>query len=164
MGFIFLGLTMKHNEIITPSGAVVLTLRDAKTGRIKAVDTYKNMVVTAGKNSIADALRGTETSNKGIITYCAMGTGGTAPTEADTTLETELGRKLVSVRSVSGNVATFETFFTTSEVNGTLLEAGLFGDNASSTANSGTLFCRVIISRTKSSNDTLSLSWAVTIG
>ncbi len=159
-----MGLTMKQNDIITPAGFVTVTLRDAITGKVKAVDQYKNMVVTTGKNSIADALRGTETNNKGIITYCAMGTGGTAPTEANTQLQTELGRKLVSVRSVSGNVATFETFFTTSEVNGTLLEAGLFGDAASSTANSGTMFCRVIISRTKSSNDTLSLSWAITIG
>lgn len=159
-----MGLNMKLSENITPTGQVTVTLFDAKTGRVKAVDHYKNMVVTTGKNSIADGLKGTETNNKGIITYCAMGTGGTAPTEANTSLQTELGRKLISVRSVSGNVATFETFFTTSEVNGTLLEAGLFGDDASATANSGTLFCRVIISRTKSSNDTLSLSWTVTIG
>lgn len=155
---------MKQNEIVTPTGKVQLILRDAKTGRIKSVQNCSNMVVTAGKNSIASALRGTTTNNKGIITYCAVGTGGTAPTEADTELQNELFRKEVSVRSSTDNVALFETFFNTSEANDTLLEAGLFGDDASGTADSGTLFCRVIINRTKSSNDTLSLAWSVTIG
>lgn len=155
---------MKLNETITPEGRVKLTLKDAKTGKIKAVDYYKNMVVTAGKNSIADALRGNTDSNKGIITYCALGTGGTAPTESNINLDNELERKLVSVRSVSGNVALFETFFTASEAVGTLLEAGLFGDDATDTADSGTLFCRVIINRTKTANDTLTLSWSVTVG
>lgn len=155
---------MKQLETIKPTGAVILILRDAKTGRIKSTQNCSNMVVTAGKNSIASALKGTTTNNKGIITYCAVGTGGTAPTEANTELETELYRKEVSVRSVTNNEALFETFFTTSEANGTLLEAGLFGDDASGTADSGTLFCRVIISKTKTSNDTLSLAWTVTIG
>lgn len=155
---------MKQNEFIVPKGKVQLIIRDARTGRIKDVQNCSNMVVTAGKNSIASALKGTTTNNKGIITYCAVGTGGTAPTEADTTLETELTRKAVSVRTVSGNDALFETFFTTAEANGTLLEAGLFGDDASGTADSGTLFCRVIINKTKTSNDTLNLAWTVTIG
>lgn len=150
-------------EIIVPTGAVMLELRNVITGKLVR-EFYKNMFVTAGKNSLADHLRGTTENNKGIITYCALGTGLTAPALGDTTLQTELARKLVSVRTVSGNVATFETFFTTSEAIGTLKEAGLFGDAASATADTGTLFCRVAINRTKSANDTLTLSWTVTIG
>lgn len=158
------GLYQMDDKILTPTGMIKITLRDAKTGRIKDVSIVKNMFVTAGKNSLADSLRGTTANNKGIITYTALGTGITAPALADTTLQTELGRKLISVRSVSANVATFQTYFGTSEVNGTLREAGLFGDDASATANSGTLFCRAAINRTKTSSDTLTLSWAVTIG
>ena len=154
----------RQSEIIVPTGKVHIEIRDAKTGKLKFEDLVNNMFVTAGKNSIADALRGTSESNKGIITYCALGTGTNAPALVDTDLQTELVRKLVSVRSVSGNVATFQTFFTTSEGNGTLREAGLFGDDATATANSGTLFCRASINRTKTSSDTLTLSWAVTIG
>lgn len=150
-------------QLIIPQGAVLLDLYNTLTRR-HDFQLVKNMVVTAGKNSIADGLRGTTENSKGIITYCAVGTGTTAPALADVQLQTELGRKLISVRSVSGNVATFQTFFTTSEVVGTLKEAGLFGDAATATANSGTLFCRVAINRTKSSNDTLTLSWTVTIG
>lgn len=155
---------MRASDSINMRGDVHIEIRDAKTGKLKSVQDCHNVVVTTGKNAIADALRGTETSNRGIITYCALGTGLPAATESDTTLDTEIFRKLISVRSVTDNVAQFETFFTTSEANGTLKEAGLFGDAASGTADSGTLFCRVQINRTKTSNDTLSLTWTVTVG
>jgi len=157
-------INMQLKDKIIPAGMVLIELRDAKTGKLKSSDLIKNTFCTVGKNSIADALRGTETANRGIITYCAVGTDATAPDIADTTLGTELFRKLVSVRSVSGNVATFQTFFTTAEANGTLREAGLFGDAASAVADSGTLFSKLAINRTKTSGDTLTLSWTITIG
>lgn len=150
-------------EIIVPTGMVLIEIRNVLTGREENIMT-KNMVVTAGKNAMASALIGTTANDKGIISYCALGTSSVAPALGDTQLAAELGRKLVSVRSVSGNVATFQTFFTISEVVGTLREAGLFGDDASGIANSGTLFCRTAINRVKTGNDTLTLSWAVTIG
>lgn len=152
------------NDIIKPEGACTLILRDGVTGKIKSVDHIHNTFVTVGKNSIAAALMGTTTNNQGIITYCAVGTSVLAPTLADTKLTTEIFRKLVSVRSVSGKVATFQTFFTTSEANGTLREAGLFGDSASATTDSGTLFSKLAINRVKSSSDTLTMSWDITIG
>lgn len=157
------GLYMARNDIVVPQGKVLLQLQDQRTGIIRS-GLFDNMFVTAGKNSLADSLRGTTANNKGIITYCALGTSAVAPALGDTGLGAEIQRKLVSVRSVSGKVATFATFFTTSEGNGTLREAGLFGDDASGTPGSGTLFCHVAISRTKTSNDTLSLTWSVTIG
>lgn len=151
-----------QDALVTPTGMIHIVIRDAITGKIKVDEMVKNMFVTAGKNSLASILRGDTT--KGQITYCAVGTGTTAPALGNTTLQTELARKLISVRSSALNVATFQTFFTASEANGTLREAGLFGDDASSTASTGTLFCRAAINRTKSSSDTLTLSWAVTIG
>lgn len=156
---------MKLTDKLLPiKGSVEVILKDAKTGKIKFDEHYTNMFVTAGKNAIADALRGNTVSNKGIITYCAVGTGITAPALSDTKLQTELFRKLVSVRSATTNVALFETFYTTSEAIGTLKEAGLFGDDASGTADSGTLYCRVAINRTKTANDTLTLRWSITVG
>lgn len=153
-----------NDELAVPTGMIRIVIRDAATGRIKSDDLVKNMFVTAGKVSLAAALKGTIDNNQGIITYCALGTGSVAPALSDTDLGVELVRKLVSVRSSAANVATFQTFFTTSEGNGSLREAGLFGDDASAIPGSGTLFCRAAINRTKSSSDTLTLSWAVTIG
>ena len=155
---------MKLNDKIVPSGMVLIEIRDAKTGKLKSQDLVENTFVTVGKNAIADALRGTETNTRGIITWCAVGTNTTAPEVTDTTLGSELFRKLVSVRSVSGNVATFQTFFTTTEAIGSLREAGLFGDAASAVADSGTLFSKLAINRTKTASDTLTLTWSITIG
>lgn len=152
------------SDLVIPKGACALVLRDAKTGRIKSVDLLNNTFVTVGKNSIATALMGEKANNQGIITYCAVGTSVIAPELTDTGLTTEIFRKLVSVRSVADNVATFQTFFSTSEANGTLREAGLFGDNATGTANTGTLFSKLAINRVKSTSDTLTLSWSITIG
>ena len=154
---------MKRNDRVEYiRGDVELTLRDAKTGKIKSVDRVKNVFVTTGKDSIASRLIGTDA--KAIITYCGVGTSAVAPVAGNTELTTEIFRKLISVRSVSGNIATFTTFFTTSEANGALKEAGLFGDDASATADSGTLFCHTAINRTKTTGDTLSIVWNVTIG
>ena len=154
---------MNLKDKLRTVGKVEIILTNVKTGKIRYQKTH-NLVTTVGKASIADGIRGVETNNKGIITYCALGTDATAPEASNTTLGGELFRKLVSVRSATANVALFETFFTTEEANGSLKEAGLFGDDASATADSGTLFCHTAINRTKTSSDTLTLRWSLTIG
>lgn len=149
------------NDRIVPSGKVLLQFKNVNTGELVEI-LVPNLVTDAGKASIASRLKGSTTS--GLITYCALGTDATAPASANTDLGTELGRKLISVRSVATNVATFQTFFTTSEVNGVLKEAGLFGDDATASADTGTLFCHTAVNRTKTSAETLTLTWTVTIG
>lgn len=156
------GVYQLRDEIAVPTGKVLMVLRDAKSGRIVDIDMVKNLFVTAGKNSLAAGLAGI--ANSGFITYCALGTGTNVPAYANTTLQTEIIRKLISVRSVAGNIATFQTFFNTSEGNATLKEVGLFGGLASGTVDSGTLFCRTAINRIKNSAQTLTLYWSVTIG
>ena len=152
------------NEIIVPRGQILIDLFDGRTGELKERQFYKNLVTTVGKEAMAAALSGITSNNKGIITYCAVGTGITAPALGNTTLQTELFRKLISVRSVTNNTATFQTLFTTGEANGTLREAGLSGDDATGVSGSGTLFCRSAINRAKTASDTLSFSWSVIIG
>lgn len=150
------------NDAIKPTGALTLVFENIETGKIEVLE-YKNIVVTTGKQAIADVLRGNTANNRGQITYCALGTSTTAVDVADTALGAELYRKQISVRSVSGAVATFKTFFDTSEANGVLKEAGLFGDAADGTPGSGTLFCHTLINRTKTIAETLTLTWNVTV-
>lgn len=144
---------------------VIGTFRDAKTGKITHQFKKHNLAVNTGLYSIAARLAGLDipANKKGTITYCALGTGTTAPAAGDTTLETEIFRKQVSVRSSTLGVARFRTFFNTSEANDTLKELGLFGDDASATADSGTLFCRLAIDRVKTSAETLTLDWEVSV-
>lgn len=152
-----------QKDVVVPAGFIKLTLTNILTGK-QTIEYYKNLFTTVGKESLAQAIRGVIASSQGIITYCALGLDDTAPALGNTALGNELFRKLVSVRSTSNNQALFETFFTTSEANGALKEAGLFGDDAGESADSGTLFCHAAINRTKSANDTLSLQWTVIIG
>lgn len=154
-------ISVKDNlEVV---GQVTLELHNVITGET-VVEVYPNLLTTVGKEAIADHLKGTTANNKGIITYCALGTDDTAPALGNTALGSELDRKEVSVKSVSNNIATFRTFFTTAEAIGALKEAGLFGDDAADNANSGTLFCHAAIDRTKTSADTATLTWTVAIG
>lgn len=154
------GIFQLKDGIAVPEGKILLTLRNVKTGRV-IEELVENMFVTAGKVSLAASFFN---PLKGMITYMAVGTSVVAPTLADITLTTEIARKLISVRSSASNVFTAQTFFTTSEAIGTLREAGLFGDDATGTLNSGTLFCKAAINRVKSASDTLTASWAVTVG
>lgn len=158
------GIYVRNEKLQQPTGVVIIEIRDAKTGRLKDFQVVKNMFLTRGKESIASALIGNQSKNQGIITYCALGTSAVAPAPGDTGLVTEIARKSVSSRSVAGNVATYETFFTSSEAVGVLREAALFGEDASTIPGSGAIFCRTSINRTKTIADTLTLRWAVTIG
>jgi hypothetical protein len=154
------GIFQLKDRVAVPTGMILFTLRNVKTGKITQ-ELVKNMFVTAGKVSLANSFFD---SNKGMITYMALGTSAIAPALSDVKLTTELARKAISARSATTNVFTAQTFFTVSEANGTLREAGLFGDIATSTADSGTLFAKAAINRTKSANDTLTASWAITVG
>jgi hypothetical protein len=149
------------DKLVAPEGFIRLVLKDAITGRIKSDEIFKNMFVTAGKVALA---RSFYDNAYGNITYAALGTSAVAPALTDTQLAVEIFRKSISVRSSASNVFTAQVFFTTSEANGTLREAGLFGDLASGTVNSGTLFAHAAINRVKSALDTLTLSWTVTVG
>jgi len=80
----------------------------------------------------------------------------------DTALVAELDRKQVSVRDYTSKVSSFTTYFNTSEANDTLLEIGLFGDDASSITDSGTMFARLVINKTKTSSETLTVIWEIT--
>ena len=125
----------------------------------------KNIIPTVGKIAIARRLRNAASqSNEGMITYGAVGTGTTPAAATDTTLETELFRKILAQRTNDNNECTFRMYMTTSEGNGTLTEYGLFGEAASASADSGTLFERVIISKTKTSSKTLTIETKITVG
>lgn len=60
------------------------------------------------------------------VTHIAVGSGTTEPALGDTTLATEIERVAITNTLRSGAQATIESFFTTSQGNGTVREAGLF--------------------------------------
>jgi hypothetical protein len=142
---------------------VKVTSENVKTGKVEIIETH-NVGCDAGMESLAARMVGAE---RGQVTYFAVGTGastgGDAPASTDTTLNTELIRKQISVRSSTGDTASFRIFFSTSEANDDLTEIGLFGDDASVTVDSGVLFARAAIDKTKTDSETLTIDWSLSI-
>lgn len=142
---------------------LVVTLRDSTTGKIKKQDTYHNIITTAGKTAIANALWDSTPSPTTLyVNYIALGTGTNTPAVGDTTLQTETYRNNVVSGSNISNVVTISGFFSTTETSGTFREAGLFIAGTAS-ANTGTLLSHVAMNVTKATTETLTLDWTITI-
>ena len=151
------------NESIKATGKVKCKLENTLTGQV-TIKEYNNTVVTCGKVAIARRLGNLGTyTNEGRITYGATGTGTTTPAITDIKLTTELTRKLISSSSISGNIAIIRAFFNTTESNGALKEFGLFGEAATGSADSGTMFNHVLIDIVKTVADTLTFEIQITI-
>jgi hypothetical protein len=142
-------------ERISLKGRVRATVQDVETGRILQIVETRNLVVTAGKELVAQILNEEAVA---VPNFCAVGSGTTTPAATDTALEAEIGRLEVTQRSRSGNVLTYSTFFSAADCNGDWNEAGLF--------NNGTMLCRALFPSTitKDSTKTVTVDWTVTVG
>ena len=116
------------------------------------------MVVAAGLAGIALAAAGTATQ---IPSHLAAGTGSTAITLGDTSLENEVGsRVLLGSTTGSGYVSTFKGTFGSSELNGnTLSNVGLFDAAAAGNLLSAYILASTI-AKTTSISLTISWTWA----
>lgn len=142
-------------DTLMMTGQVHLHLID-KDGRTK--DTrVANTVVTAGKNVIADRMKGSPA--KGAMSHMALGTGNSTVSVADTALNVELVRVGLTSTSVSGAVITYVGTYGPGTGTGAIVEAGLF--NASS---AGDMLARTSFGViNKGASDTLVLTWSVTV-
>lgn len=142
---------------------MVATIRDAKTGRIKRQYRTHNLIPTVGRAAIANHLSNASPSPTTLrVNYVALGSGTNAPANGDTTLQTETYRNTTASQTNANNIAYISGFYSATETTGTYREAGLFIAGTAS-ANTGTLLSRVAINITKSSSETLTLDWTITI-
>ena len=127
-------------------------------GELKATREVDNMIVTAGKNHIADQL--SSAPWRGGDGQMAIGTGSTAAALGDTALVTELDRNTLTSRTDSANVVTYVGNWAAGDGTGTIQEAGIF--NAASV---GTMLARAVFtSINKGASDTLAITWTATLG
>lgn len=127
----------------------------------KVVQRVPNLIPTVGRAVLASRLANL-TTYTGIINKIALGAGSTTPTNSDVQLSSETYRNSVASLSNSSNVAYVSGFFTAAETNGTYNECGIFIDGAAG-ANTGQLFSHALIGVTKSSIQTLTVDWILTI-
>jgi hypothetical protein len=83
----------------------------------------------------------------------------------DTTLGTEVFRDVFTSKTYAAGQIIIKYFLASGSANGnTLTEAGLFGDDATGAADSGTLFARVVHSGVaKTSSIAITYTWTITI-
>jgi len=128
-------------------------------GELKETREVDNLVVTAGKNHIADRL---STSPGGAaMGWMEIGTSSTAPAAGDTTLGAAIDRNALTSAIDAGNVITYVGDWAAGDgTNSALREAGIF--NA---ASAGTMLARAVYTLIdKGALDTLKITWTVTIG
>lgn len=153
------------NEHAKITGVVQTWLRDAKTGNLKRYKKYTNLIVDSAKVAIAARLAGdVSVANRGEITFGSVGLDATSPVPSNVALGNEFFRKALSFLGFVDNVATLRMFMTTAEGNGLLKEFGLFGEDASGVADSGTMFNHVNIDENKTVAETLTIEAQITIG
>jgi hypothetical protein len=143
---------------ITVSGQVHICLKD-RFGKIKAEEIVKNLVVTAGRQHIADQMAD---QGAAAMSHMAIGTGTTAADATDTALETEIDRNaLTSKTQGTGSDAHKVTYvgdWAAGDGTGAITEAAIFNS-----ASAGDMLCRSVFAvKNKAAGDTLTLTWILT--
>jgi hypothetical protein len=115
-----------------------------------------NLIVTVGKNFLADWLTAVQSS--AFMPYTAVGTGATSPIAGNTALQAEVAR-VANTPDSTLNVLTLSVTFDPGVATGAITEAGLF-----SAASMGTMFSRVVFSvQNIAAGDSLIVNWAITL-
>lgn len=129
------------------------------------VETFytANLLPTVGRAAVANHLTSATPSPTALrANYVALGTNTTAPANGDTQLGTETYRNTTASATNSSNIGYVTGFFGLTETSGTFRECGLFM-GATGAANSGTLLSHAAINITKTTSNTLTIDWTLTI-
>lgn len=138
------------------SGHINFKLFD-ETGKLKEEKDIKNVVVTVGKEFLANWLTGLTQSDP-FMSYIGLGEGTTPATTSDTDLETPLASRVQGSLSNISNVWTNQATFGPGIDTGNITESGIFSDSTG-----GTLFAHQVFGVIpKDSLSTLQVTWSIT--
>jgi hypothetical protein len=146
---------MNSQENLKITGKLNIAVTD-ETGVLKDTREIDNLVVTSGLTYIVSRMA---SASDTAMSHMAVGTGATAAAAGNTTLGTETARVALSSTTPGTTNIVYSASFGAGVGTGALTEAGIF--NASS---AGTLLCRTVFSViNKAANDTMSITWTVTL-
>ena len=139
------------------TGALQISLNN------EVVHQCDNLVVTAGKEWVANRFKNTlgGFTIPGQMTHMGIGSGSTAAAVANTTLGTELNRIALTTAggTVSGATVQYDATWTSSSPAYAIEEAGIF-----TAASGGTMLARTVFAViNKGTDDTVSISWTITV-
>lgn len=124
---------------------------------------FHNVACNVGRSVLLNFI-----ANAGGLTgvqYFAVGTGAlpSGVAASDTQLASEYFRKALSLTTLSGNQIDLSCAFGSTDANTTYTEAGIFGNGATGTANSGTLFAHAPYAYVKTSGIVLTNDYYVNL-
>ena len=139
---------MIHDDLKL-TGALTIAVND------EIVQETENLVVTAGKNWVADRMNNVNT----VMTHMAVGTGTTAAAAGNTTLVTETDRNALTSTTVTNNAVAYVATWAAGDATAALTEAGLFD-----AASSGDMLARTVFSVVnKGAADSMTITWTITV-
>lgn len=147
---------MDNKEQIKASGRIKFELFDA-SGALKETREINNVVVTVGKNFLADWLT-QATQADYFMRYIGLGTGIGAANASDTDLGIPLATRVAGTLTPSANVWQNVASFGPGVDTGAITESGIF-----SASTSGTMLARQTFAViNKGAGDSLQVTWQVT--
>ena len=139
---------MIHDDLKL-TGALTIALND------EIVQETENLVVTAGKNWVADRMNNANT----VMTHMAVGTGSTAAAAGNTALVTETDRNALTSTTVTDNAVAYVATWAAGDATAALTEAGIFD-----AASSGDMLARTVFSVVnKGAADSMTITWTITV-
>jgi len=139
---------MIHDDLKL-TGALTIAVND------EIVQETENLVVTAGKNWVADRMNNANT----VMTHMAVGTGTTAAAAGNTTLVTETDRNALTSTTVTNNAVAYVATWAAGDATAALTEAGIFD-----AASSGDMLARTVFSVVnKGAADSMTITWTITV-
>ena len=146
------------------AGKFVISVRNKDTGDV--TDTViHNRIMDDILDDLANTLVGTTTDLE--IKYLAIGTGNTAITDSDATLDTEIFRTAPVSGPTNTDIGEITTEFIVldTEAVAQIEEIGIFvGTSATASADSGTLLSRILWSKNKTASEEITFRRIDTIG
>ena len=139
------------NDNLALTGALTIAVND------EVVQETHNLVVTAGKEWVADRMANANT----VMTHMAIGTGTTAAAAANTTLVTQLDRNALTTSggTVSTNTIEYACTWAAGDGTGAITEAGIFD-----AATDGDMLARTVFSVVnKGAADSMTITWTITV-
>ena len=144
------------SEYITMKGELDIAVFNEETQTYTDKRRVENLVVQVGKNFIASRMI---QATDAVMSHMAIGSGTLTPASSDTTLTTEVARVAITSATIADNVVTYVALFPAGTGTGPLTEAGIFNSGATGTMLSHTTFAVV----NKGANDTVSITWSITV-
>ncbi len=137
------------NDNLALTGALTIEVNN------EVVQETHNLVVTAGKNWVADRMNNANT----VMTHMAVGTGTTAAAAGNTALVTQLDRNTLTSTTVANNTIAYACTWAAGDGTGAITEAGIFD-----AATGGDMLARTVFSVVnKGADDSMTITWTITV-